>query len=85
MEEASLRVRVNQIKREDPQFYALMLDWRDEFKRRRKLWDDKKMLIPMYDPIRRRIVNRPFTVGDALNMIEDQLLDDEGWEYSYVD
>jgi hypothetical protein len=85
VEEASLRIRVNRIKKEDPQFYKLMLDWRDEFNRRRKLWDDKLMLIPMFDPIRRKIVNRPFTIDNAITMIQDQLLDDEGWEYSYVD
>ena len=84
MEESSLRVRVNQIKKQDPRFFELMLGWRDEFNRRRKLWDDKKMMINMYDPIRRRLVRKPFTINDALNMIENQMFGDEGWEYSYA-
>lgn len=77
--ELSLRKRVQDLKKTDPEFFGLMLDWRDQFNERKKGWLDSKYVQRYRDMANGRIVKRPYTVKDALQLMWKTYLDDEEW------
>ena len=79
MNELSLRKRVQDLKKTDPEFFVLMLDWRDQFNERKKGWLDSKYIQKYRDMLTGKIVKRPYTIEDALQLMWKEYLDDEDW------
>lgn len=77
--EPNLRKRVQEIQESDPLFFEQMLEWKDEFARRRKLWLDKPAKERKLNLVTNRIVKVPFTIDDACKMMWEAYMDDEDW------
>lgn len=80
--EASTRVRVNRLKKEDPEFFTLMLEWRDRFRENaRNNWLDKPMK-KQYRTYDGKLVKRYESWEELLHWITKLWYDDEQYEYA---
>lgn len=81
---SSLRKRVQEIADTDPEFYALMLDWKDQFKSNHKNnWLDRRIEYKLRDTLSRKLVKKTFTIEDALNLMWEVYNDDPDWGYEW--
>ena len=77
----TLRQRVNRLQKEDPEFYDLMVEWRDEWKARKKDWLDRLWVQETRDALTGKKGKRINTIDDACQMMWDQYVNDDEWFY----
>lgn len=77
-------MRVNKIKREDPQFFAQMVEWKELFNQRRKEFLDKRIETKSRVSGSGIIIKGTFTIEDALKMMYETYLDDDYWYWGLV-
>ena len=77
--EMSLRQRVNQLKKSDPDFFLLMSEWRDEFRVRRTQFDDKRWERKGRDMVTHKTVKILYRIEDACKEMWDEYRSDPEW------